>query len=268
LDVFVHDCQTGVTERVDVSSAGQQSGGAGGAAISGNGRFVAFRSNVSDLAPNDTNGGDDLFVHDRVGGSTVRVSLGLGGQQVYPGWYAGQLSVTDDGRVIFGSGDPGFALGDSGMSNDVFLSDPALPSSAIAGYCTSKTNSQGCVPHITSIGFPSLTDSATFFVSASEMRSSQPGMLIWSVGQRAVPFGGGWLCLAVPVHRTPSRDSGGSASVNCSGSYSFHLSPGYLTSHALAPGMTVFGQFYGRDPGFAWPNNVSLTDALQFTVLP
>jgi Tol biopolymer transport system component len=42
-DVFVHDCQTGRTKRVSLSSGGTQgNGSSGGAAVSGDGRFVAF----------------------------------------------------------------------------------------------------------------------------------------------------------------------------------------------------------------------------------
>src|SRR5437762_9436234 len=44
-DVFVHDRQTGATERVSVDSAGLQGNGASAEpALSGNGRFVAFYS--------------------------------------------------------------------------------------------------------------------------------------------------------------------------------------------------------------------------------
>src|SRR5439155_460298 len=63
-DVFVHDRLTGATERVSVASdATQGNGGSGGASISADGRFVAFRSNASNLISGDTDGGQDVFVH-------------------------------------------------------------------------------------------------------------------------------------------------------------------------------------------------------------
>src|SRR5207249_1529467 len=87
-DVFVHDRQTGTTERVSVDSAGNQgdgpsSGGANRPSISADGRFVAFRSFASNLVPGDTNGtgdprrgpGFDVFVHDRQTRTTERVSV-------------------------------------------------------------------------------------------------------------------------------------------------------------------------------------------------
>ena len=55
-DVFVHDRQTGVTERVSVSSTGEQGNGwSENPAISADGRYVAFWSNASNLVSGDTN---------------------------------------------------------------------------------------------------------------------------------------------------------------------------------------------------------------------
>src|SRR3989454_679011 len=66
LDVFVHDRQTGMTERVSVDSAGSEANGAStGVALSADGRFVAFTSVAPDLVAEDTNGAADVFVHDR-----------------------------------------------------------------------------------------------------------------------------------------------------------------------------------------------------------
>ena len=42
--------------------------------ISDNGRYVAFESLSSNLSNNDTNNEEDIFVHDRQTGETVRVS--------------------------------------------------------------------------------------------------------------------------------------------------------------------------------------------------
>src|ERR671918_793065 len=82
-DVFVHDRLTGTTERVSVTSEGDNANGfSEGPAISADGRFVAFQSNADNLAPEDGNLVDDVFVHDRVTGTTERVivsSSGVGG---------------------------------------------------------------------------------------------------------------------------------------------------------------------------------------------
>ena len=81
-DVFVRDHQTATTERASVTNWGTQSNGAcnNRPSLSGDGRYVAFDSTASNLVIADTNGFSDLFVRDRVGGSTARVSVGYLGQ--------------------------------------------------------------------------------------------------------------------------------------------------------------------------------------------
>jgi len=66
-DVFVRDLHNGVTTRVSVSSTGAQANGTSGyAALSFDGRFVAFSSTARNLVPNDlTRGFLDYFVQDR-----------------------------------------------------------------------------------------------------------------------------------------------------------------------------------------------------------
>src|SRR5437867_8922188 len=79
-DVFVHDRQTGITERVSVASDGTQGNNASSyPAFSADGRFVAFDSDATDLVAGDTNGTTDVFVHDRQTGTTERVSVVSGG---------------------------------------------------------------------------------------------------------------------------------------------------------------------------------------------
>ncbi|MDP8911926.1 MAG: hypothetical protein M3M94_07670, partial [Actinomycetota bacterium] len=75
-DVFVRDLSAGTTTRVSLSSGGAQGSGASdSAAISADGRFVAFRSFASNLVSGDTNGYSDIFVRDLQGGTTTRVSV-------------------------------------------------------------------------------------------------------------------------------------------------------------------------------------------------
>src|SRR5262245_34345538 len=61
----------GVTELASVSSAGAQGDQDSiHAAITPDGRFVAFSSLADNLVPGDTNGTADIFVHDRLTGTT------------------------------------------------------------------------------------------------------------------------------------------------------------------------------------------------------
>lgn len=99
-DIFVRDRQLGVTTRVSMSYEGKQvaSGLSSRPSISADGRFVAFTSSSSELVADDTNGMDDVFVHDRQSGTTIRVSVESDGSQRsgrsdYP-------SVSRDGRYV------------------------------------------------------------------------------------------------------------------------------------------------------------------------
>ena len=65
LDILFHDCQTGQTIRVNVSSSGAQGNGDSyNSSISDDGRFVAFHSWASNLVDGDTNNNFDVFVYE------------------------------------------------------------------------------------------------------------------------------------------------------------------------------------------------------------
>lgn len=67
-DVCLRDVTAGTTRRISVESHGMQADGSSGlAAISGDGRWIAFESTAANLAPGDTNGASDVFLHDRAG---------------------------------------------------------------------------------------------------------------------------------------------------------------------------------------------------------
>lgn len=125
-DVFVHDRQTGITERVSISSEGSQTnvfnGFNGNAALSADGQHVAFASDAPNLVPGDTNGVKDVFVRDRASGTTRRVSVTNAGKQAPNG--GGDSAVSGDGRyVVFTSGATRLVRGDTNATGDVFVRD-------------------------------------------------------------------------------------------------------------------------------------------------
>jgi hypothetical protein len=122
-DVFVHDRSTGLTERVSVTSAGGQvSDGSFDVAISGDGRFVGFDSQASTLVSGDTNNRSDVFVHDRLTGTTERVSLTSDGGEADNHSFGPSLSA--DGRFVsFGSLATNLVSGDSNAAGDTFVRD-------------------------------------------------------------------------------------------------------------------------------------------------
>jgi len=62
-DVFVHDRKTGKTKRVSKRSNGTEGdSGSDDPSISGDGRYIAFESDATNLVKNDTNGKGDVFL--------------------------------------------------------------------------------------------------------------------------------------------------------------------------------------------------------------
>jgi PKD repeat protein len=81
-EVVLWDRETKTTELVSVSSAGVRANQhSRKPSMSANGRYIAFESLASNLVTNDTNSTTDIYVHDRVAGTTRRVSLSSGGLQ-------------------------------------------------------------------------------------------------------------------------------------------------------------------------------------------
>jgi uncharacterized repeat protein (TIGR01451 family) len=122
-DVFVRTLATGAVERVSVATDGTEGvGDADQAAISTDGRFVAFRSAAANLVPGDTNGVQDVFVRDRVARTTTRVSVSTAGAA---GTAASDSpSISGDGsRVAFRSAAPNLVPNDTQGYTDVFVRD-------------------------------------------------------------------------------------------------------------------------------------------------
>lgn len=122
-DIFVRDRQTGTTERVSVTSAGAQSNGASyEPAISGDGRYVVFRSVASNLVAGDDNAVQDIFWHDRQTGATERVSVTSAGIQATNNSY--EPAISGDGRyAAFRSRAADLVAGDGNLRDDIFVHD-------------------------------------------------------------------------------------------------------------------------------------------------
>ena len=122
-DVFVHDLQTGQTNRVSVSSTGIESNGESLlTVISGTGRYIGFLSEASNLVPGDTNAIADGFVHDRQTGETERVTVASNGTQANDSSHIAALSA--EGRfVMFNSHATNLVGGDTNGVSDVFVHD-------------------------------------------------------------------------------------------------------------------------------------------------
>lgn len=123
-DVFVRDRTLGTTERVSVADDGSEGNVAAfQESMSADGRYVAFWSSSSNLVPGDTNGLSDIFVRDRLAGTTERVSVASSGAQGNGacGYFN---AISADGRYVsFESLSTNLVRGDTNGVSDIFVRD-------------------------------------------------------------------------------------------------------------------------------------------------
>ena len=98
-DIFVHDMADSSIKRVSLTSTGAErnqgfdsTSSLKPPAISGNGRYVAFATEATNMVPGDTNAEQDVFVVDTQTGNVVRASVSSTGVQ-------GNAASGREGRV-------------------------------------------------------------------------------------------------------------------------------------------------------------------------
>lgn len=123
-DVFARDVEAGVTTLISSSSEGVAGNlGSLAPALSRNGRFIAFQSDATNLVEGDRNNTSDIFLHDRLSGETIRVSIASdGGEGNAISWGP---SLSSDGRLIFFLSDASNLTTDdaNGSMTDLFFHD-------------------------------------------------------------------------------------------------------------------------------------------------
>lgn len=125
IQVYLFDLQTQTNLLVSVAYDGSGAGNdnSDSVGISPDGRFVCYRSAATNLVPGDNNGEPDVFLYDRVGGTTTLVSSSrLGGTS------ANNRSLnpvfSGDGRtLVFTSWASDLIAGDFNNASDVFTVD-------------------------------------------------------------------------------------------------------------------------------------------------
>ncbi len=124
-DVVVRDMVSGRTALVSLTSDERQANeGSSTPSISEDGRYVAFVSGATNVAPGDVAGTNDVFVRDRQAGTTDIVSISSTGAFSDGGENFGPPTISADGRyAAFGSRATNLVPNDSNDVTDVFLRD-------------------------------------------------------------------------------------------------------------------------------------------------
>jgi len=168
-DVFVRDRTNATTTRVSVASNGAQANNVGmGPAISGDGRYVAFSSQATNLDPSATSGFFEVYVRDLTTGNTSRVSrTPTGGEPDNSSF--GPISLSRDGRyVAFVSAATNLVSGGTGgSSNDqVYVYDTKADKTVLVSVTSGGAVADGDQPRISADGR---------YVAFSAVRALVPG---------------------------------------------------------------------------------------------
>lgn len=136
-DAVRQDGRTSPAQRVSVPSAGISLAAANhnsgdwnhGFAASEDARYVAFGSQASNLVVGDTNGANDIFLRDRLLGTTERVSVGSDGSQGFCG--SSYVDISADGRFVVFHSCSAFVLATPFARMDVYRHDRLTQTTAV-----------------------------------------------------------------------------------------------------------------------------------------
>lgn len=124
-DCFVRDRMTNTTTRVSLATGGVElNGDCSYPSISADGRYVSFSNTATNAVAGDTNSVSDVFLHDRITGTTTRVSVTNAGAQI-SGWSATGV-ISGNGRYVAFATLPGLDAGDTNFASDVYLRDTVM----------------------------------------------------------------------------------------------------------------------------------------------
>lgn len=128
-DIFVFDRQTGKTQRVSVSSTGEQGDQHSlRPCINVDGRWIVFNSGADNFSGPDVNSLPGVFVHDRLAGTTERISNNNQGERGNGQNQTWRNCISDDGRfVVFESTSSNLGVDDADVNiRNVYIHDRSV----------------------------------------------------------------------------------------------------------------------------------------------
>ena len=277
-DAYVRDLTAGATLLVSQSTSAILStanGVTNQCKLSRDGRFAVFRSSSSNAVQQDSGSGYAIYVRDLQAATTALASLTSAGQPSQASCANPEIS-SDGAWVVFDSDWQGFSGIDANQAVDVFVRgvDCGFPQA----YGSPKLTSNGCLPDVSWSGEAQADLDGGFVLTCSNVINQKSGLLFYGLsGPAAIPFQGGTLNVMPPTKRSSLVLSNGSppALSDCSGRFVLDMdafAAGALGGNPLPElqvvGTRVNAQWWGRDPGYAAPNDTLLSNAVEYTVRP
>ncbi len=177
-DVFFRDLSTNTVELISArlpalpSLSPNSSSTSAGFSASADARFIAFSSDADNLGPNNANGYRNVFVHDKLSGSNILVSMAADGSG--PGSSLSfEPAISANGRyVAFTSSASNLvALTDANNSQDVFVRDLQSGTNILVSF-----NTAGTGPGNTNSYSPTISSDGRYVLFRSKAGNLVPGI--------------------------------------------------------------------------------------------
>lgn len=128
-DIFLADLDSGTLTRVNVHTDGTEANDASSlAAVSDDGRYVAFWSAATNLVDDDINAVGDVFVRDLQLETTTRVSFDVNGSEFSETAITTSDSISGNGRYVT------FSIGPPGGTQAVYLRDTQTDTTTLVSH--------------------------------------------------------------------------------------------------------------------------------------
>jgi hypothetical protein len=146
-----------------------------------------------------------------------------------------------------------------------------IPDEAVP-YCTAGVSASGCQATLSAPAAACASLNAGFFVVATNVEGDKDGVFFYGTnGRQANAWGNGtsYHCVIPPVKRGGMLDGTGTAGL-CDGSFSQDLTAHWNANPQKNPGggAVVQAQLWYRDPFSTSNQTTSLSDAIEFAILP
>lgn len=156
---------------------------------------------------------------------------------------------------------------------EIVVTGRSLPgSTATSIYCTAGTSASGCQAMISVTGTPSASSPSGFTLDAATVEGAKDGLFFYgTTGRKAGKWGGSssYQCVIPPVQRAGFLSGVGTPGL-CDGAFSQDLNTLWSSQPAKNPGAGAWvrAQCWYRDPLNTSNQTTSLSDAVEFPVLP